>query len=284
MRSTLIAFATLLGVFAQAQDTMKPSLYSRLGGLKGIAAVSDEFVNRLLKEPKIIGNPKVVAAAAHISGPGLKTLLIEQLCSATGGPQKYTGRDMMTAHRGIGVDEDQWQAGAAILKQTLDQFKVPEAEQQEVFGLVGSTKKDIVKDSDAIKSEMADPHPMTAVGAMGSAYSRFGGIHRIANLVDMVVDRSLKEEPVSNDDVVKSAIDAVGIAGLKFVFTEYICARLGGPQGLPASMMELAPFTKRASDASRAATAKHLLEVMEEQKVPQADQNEVMRVASEFVG
>jgi hemoglobin len=63
---------------------------------------------------------------------------------ATGGPCKYTGMDMKTAHAGFKITPKEWDALAADFKATLDAFKVPEAEQKELFAIVESTKGDIV--------------------------------------------------------------------------------------------------------------------------------------------
>jgi hemoglobin len=66
------------------------------------------------------------------------------VCMATGGPEKYTGRSMKDAHKNLAINEAQWNAMAADFKKVLDNFKVPEAEQKELFDIVGTTKADIV--------------------------------------------------------------------------------------------------------------------------------------------
>jgi len=124
----------------------KDSLYTRLGGTPAIAAVVDEFVNRLAMDPTIMGNKNVVKSltGGKVTGAGIKFLVVEQLIVASGGPAKYSGRDMATAHKGLFVTEDEWNVSAKILKSVLDDFKVPEKEQGEVFGAIVASKKDIV--------------------------------------------------------------------------------------------------------------------------------------------
>ncbi|MBS1723828.1 MAG: hypothetical protein JSS66_12850 [Armatimonadetes bacterium] len=124
----------------------KESLYSRLGGAPAIAAVVDEFVNRLAGDPVVTGNKNVVKSlsSGKVTAAGIKFLVVEQLVMASGGPAKYSGRDMATAHKGLMITEDEWTATAKILKNVLDDFKVPEKEQGEIFGAIGGTKKDIV--------------------------------------------------------------------------------------------------------------------------------------------
>ena len=63
---------------------------------------------------------------------------------ATGGPQKYTGRSMRDSHADLKITEGEWVAFCDDFQHTLDKFKVPAAEQKELFAIVQSTKADIV--------------------------------------------------------------------------------------------------------------------------------------------
>jgi hemoglobin len=74
-----------------------------------------------------------------------KQLLIDFLCSSAGGPLYYTGRDMKTSHRGMRISEDDWSAFLGHLNATLEAFRVPRAERDQVVAFVGSTKADIVE-------------------------------------------------------------------------------------------------------------------------------------------
>lgn len=126
------------------KDSM--SLYGRLGGIVPISMVVDEFVNQLAADPTIGSNPKTVKAltSGKVTAAGLKFLVTEQLAMAAGGPWKYTGRTMKDSHKDLGIGEQEWEAGAKILKNVLDMYKVPEKEQGEIFMVISSTKKDIV--------------------------------------------------------------------------------------------------------------------------------------------
>jgi len=63
---------------------------------------------------------------------------------ATGGPCSYTGRDMKTAHTGLNITEHDWNVSVKHLGATLDKFKVPDKERQEVLAAVSGLKGDIV--------------------------------------------------------------------------------------------------------------------------------------------
>lgn len=121
-----------------------PSLYERLGGVYAIAAVVDDFIERIMVDPRLNANPKVDEAHHRVSKAGFKYLVTEQVCWASGGPQRYTGRSMFDSHAHLDITEAEWLAFLDDLRQTFDRFQVPEAERQELFAIVDSTKKEIV--------------------------------------------------------------------------------------------------------------------------------------------
>jgi hemoglobin len=120
------------------------SLYDRLGGVYAIAAVVDDFINRIMDNPKLNANPAVDEAHHRVSRAGFKYLVTEMVCWATGGPQQYTGKTMHDSHAHLGITEGEWQVFLDDLRATLGKFGVPAAEQSELFAIVESTKKDIV--------------------------------------------------------------------------------------------------------------------------------------------
>ena len=90
--------------------------------------------------------PLVDEHAHHRVGKvGLGISVTEMVGWATGGPQKYTGRlDARSPHVDLKITEGEWVAFCKDFQDTLDRFKVPAAEQQELFAIVQSTKADIV--------------------------------------------------------------------------------------------------------------------------------------------
>jgi hemoglobin len=121
------------------------SLYERLGEVYAIATVVDDFIDRLMDDARLNANPKVNEAHHKVARAGFKYLVSEQVCEATGGPQRYTGRSMQDSHADLEITEQEWQAFLDDFKQTLDKFGVPETEQAELFAIVDSTKNDIVR-------------------------------------------------------------------------------------------------------------------------------------------
>ena len=125
-------------------ESPKPSLYDRLGGIYAIATVVDEFIDRIIINPALNANPLVDEAHHRVGKAGFKYLVTEMVGWATGGPQKYTGRSMRNSHADLKITEGEWIAFCNDFKGTLDKFKVPTAEQRELFAIVESTKADIV--------------------------------------------------------------------------------------------------------------------------------------------
>lgn len=134
---------------AQAQKPAAKSLYERLGGLYSVAAVVDDFIDRIYVNATINANPAIAKVRKAERKAGLKVHLTNQVCMVTGGPCKYIGLDMKAAHKDFGLAEKEWQALLADFKATLGKFGVPAPEQKELIDIVNSTKPDIVAGSAA---------------------------------------------------------------------------------------------------------------------------------------
>lgn len=122
------------------------TLYDRLGGIYAIAAVADRLIDRIMDNPRLNKNPLVDEAHHRVSKAGFKYLVAELMGMATGGPQRYTGRAMGDSHRHLSIRADEWEAFIEDVRTTLDEFKVPAAEQAELVAIVQSTRGDIVID------------------------------------------------------------------------------------------------------------------------------------------
>jgi hemoglobin len=118
------------------------TLYERLGGYDAIAAMADDLLPRLQRDPQL------GRFWAHRSEDGVKRekqLLIDFLCATAGGPVYYRGRDMATTHRGMRISENDWNIFLNHAGQTLAKLGVPAAEQQEIVAFVLSLKNEIVE-------------------------------------------------------------------------------------------------------------------------------------------
>ena len=114
------------------------TLYDRLGGKDAITKVVHEFVTNVGADAKI--NKRF----AKTDAKKLEGLLVDQVCQATGGPCKYTGKSMADAHKGMKITEDEFNALVGDLKKALDKFKVADADQKDLLTALGGMKGDIV--------------------------------------------------------------------------------------------------------------------------------------------
>ena len=134
-----IAACNTVGSGPAGTAASEKSLYDRLGGKTAITAVVDDFVGRVAADTRINGK------FANANIPRLKSMLVDQICQASGGPCTYTGRDMKSTHAGMGVSSSDFDALVGDLVATLNKFKVPEREKNELLGALGPMKSDIVE-------------------------------------------------------------------------------------------------------------------------------------------
>jgi hemoglobin len=114
------------------------SLYARLGHRPGIEAVMTDFVGRAASDRRIAKRFEKTDAKALIAK------FTDQVCEATGGPCKYTGKDMKTAHAGMKITNREWNITGAHMMAAMRAKRVPRKEQGEVMRMLGSMKGDIV--------------------------------------------------------------------------------------------------------------------------------------------
>jgi hemoglobin len=131
---------------------MERTLYERLGGMESITAVVEDFRDRVARDDRI--NQKF----ARTDLDRLRKMLIDQVCEATGGPCKYTGRSMKDAHAGMSVTSGEFDGLVQDLVATMNHFKVGKTEQNELLGVLGPLKTDIVE---VDSSKVGTPLPPT---------------------------------------------------------------------------------------------------------------------------
>ncbi len=140
---SLLALVLALGGLAPtlAQGQAQKSLYQRLGGYDAIAAVTDDFIGRLAGDLQL---GRFFVGLSTDSKKRVRQLAVDQLCEATGGPCIYIGRTMKASHAGLGITEADWDASVKHLVESLDKFKVPQKEKDELLTIASSLKADIV--------------------------------------------------------------------------------------------------------------------------------------------
>jgi len=135
------------------------SLYERLGGVFAIAAVIDDFSDAVVKNA-VAGqgsdNPALRDWHTRELGrlPGLKFMRTLWVCNVAGGPFEYAGTkpghdrlSLEEAHRALHIEPDEFDAVAAELARSLDRFRVPEREKQEVLAAFAAHKGEVTEGS-----------------------------------------------------------------------------------------------------------------------------------------
>ena len=140
---TLMALMSLMTSTLPAASAAG-TVYKHLGGKKAIVAVVDDFVARVAADNRINTYFKDTASdPARLAK--FKKNLADQICEATGGPCKYTGKDMKSAHAGMGIGSADFAALVEDLITTLDRFNVKEEDKNALLGALGPMKGDIVE-------------------------------------------------------------------------------------------------------------------------------------------
>jgi len=139
MSIVVLSLILMAGSAYAADDAKGKSLYDRLGGKGAITAVVETFVSN------VGGDKRINGYFASTDLVKLKMHLVNQICEASGGPCKYTGRTMKQTHAGMGVHDAAFGHLVEDLVAALDHHKVGKTEKDELLGVLGPMKSDIVE-------------------------------------------------------------------------------------------------------------------------------------------
>lgn len=115
------------------------SLYERLGGADNIRKIATTLFDTHAE------NPAIAARYVDSDRSGVIQLVFEFLCMATGGPEEYTGRDMLTVHRGMNISEQEFMAVLDDILLALQANGVGQREQEELLLANYNLRGDIVR-------------------------------------------------------------------------------------------------------------------------------------------
>ncbi len=136
--TVMLVLAGLVSACSMMETQEPKPLYDRLGGKEAITAV----VNHLWSVAS--QDDRINHYFAHTKPEVFAGQLVDFLCQGSGGPCTYKGQDMMAAHTGMNISDDDFNALAEDVVITLDHFKVPEQEKGEVMAMLGGMKNDVV--------------------------------------------------------------------------------------------------------------------------------------------
>jgi hemoglobin len=114
------------------------SLYERLGGTEGITAIASDLVDIH------VANPVIAPRYASSDLAKVKHAAATFFISGTGGPNVYEGKDMLAAHKGMNISNDEFVAVLDDAMAALDKNGIGQREKEEVLSVFFSMKGDIV--------------------------------------------------------------------------------------------------------------------------------------------
>ncbi len=132
----------IIEAMTAGKDTRELSLYKRLGGYDAIAAIIDDLFGLLRADPRF---SRFGMGRSIDSHQRAQQLIVDQICSLSGGPCYYAGRDMKTSHAGLGITESEWDANLALTKQVIESKGIGSRERDEFLSLFERYKDDIVE-------------------------------------------------------------------------------------------------------------------------------------------
>ena len=141
-----------------AKAENKLALFDRLGGEPGISNIVEDFTLRALDDPRVNWrregvkrggwsfhrDQSVTWKATPQNVALLKRHLVEFIELATGGPARYTGKEIQSTHANMHISNPEFDAVIGDLKASLDKLQVPNMEQKELLAVIESTRPQIV--------------------------------------------------------------------------------------------------------------------------------------------
>jgi hemoglobin len=249
------------------------TLWDNLGGEANVKKVIDDFVASAAGDPKVDflrgGKFKLDDAGAA----KLKKNLVDLVSQHTGGPFKYTGKDMKEVHKGMGITNEQFDALAGHLKAALDKNGAKPEDAKKVLDVVGSTRKDIVEEGGAKADKLFD---------------RLGGRKGIEQVIDDFVAGAAPDPKVDFFRGGKYKVDDAGVAKLKKNLADMVSQASGGPDKYTGKSMEEVHKGMKITQEQFNALAGHLKAALEKNGVKKEDVEAVLGVvggtAKDIVG
>jgi hemoglobin len=255
--------------------TFRKALWDRLGGEAAVVAVVHDFTAAVASDPKVNftrnGQYKLDAPAIA----ALERKLVELISSATGGPLKYSGKDMKAVHAGMRITDDEFSALAAHFVATLRKYRVPQADLDELVGIVGATKKDIVE-SGAVAAAPVAAAPITPPPSKRSLWDRLGGDVAVKAVVHDFVVAAAADPKVNFTRGGQYKLNGEDVAKLETRLVEFISSQTGGSIPYAGRSMRAAHIGMKITDEEFNAMAVDLAIVLKKYSVPQQEIDELM--------
>lgn len=115
------------------------AVFEQFGGEAGLTALMEDFMTQLLLDPR------TKSFFENVDQKAVKRHLVEQFCAILGGGCAYTGRDMKTAHAGLGIERGQFNALVEDLQIAMDKRGIPFRAQNQLLAKLAPMHREIEK-------------------------------------------------------------------------------------------------------------------------------------------
>jgi hemoglobin len=119
---------------------MTATLYERLGGAQGIAGLVDDVIDAHLVNPVVKTRFENIKDLDHA-----RKMAREFFCAGAGGPEPYTGRDMLAAHKGMNISEQEYLAVTDDIVGAMEKNGISEDAKKDVIAILYSLKGSIIR-------------------------------------------------------------------------------------------------------------------------------------------
>jgi hemoglobin len=138
MKKLLCILALVLSHFIAGPVLADDALYQSLGQKLGLVALMDDFMQRLLTDPR------TQPFFEKSNQQRVKEQLVEQLCQVSGGPCAYKGADMKSAHINLDITKAHFNALVEVLQLSMDARQIPFRTQNHLLALLAPMHRDVI--------------------------------------------------------------------------------------------------------------------------------------------
>jgi len=118
---------------------MTASLYERLGSADGITKITSDLVDNHLV------NTRIATRFANADVGALKKAAADFVITGTGGPEIYTGKDMLAVHSGMNIDSDEFMAVMDDALAAMEKNNNRQHEQEENMSVLYSMRSQVMR-------------------------------------------------------------------------------------------------------------------------------------------
>lgn len=257
----------------KGQRAFRNVLWNRLGGERAVAEMVHEFVDAALNDPAVDltrGGKFPLEGEKRVQ---LEKALVEFISALSGGPFPYKGKDMKSAHAGMGITEEQFDALARHFVAVLRKHRVAPADIEMLSTAFALTKKDIVATEPKPREQ---PKPSASPSA-SALLKEFGGVEALRPVMRDFVALALHDPKVDFTRGGKFDFDAEARKRLEEGLADYFASALGNSGAYRGRDMKSAHEGMQISTAQFDALLGHLRDVLKKHQVPEALAAEIVK-------